>query len=173
MASSLFVGDAISFREQHEKDWLAAERYCEQQRPGWAEVFAAYGVDAGVAEAIVFPEIVRYSACLDYMETSLVYGGYVTSGSSVFDFSIGRMQMKPSFAEKLEKRWMQTEYASQYETYFDTDNTLYARKARIGRLNDSFWQSVYLAMFVKLLYSDYRLGELTVEQRVVFGCYCI
>lgn len=169
MASPLVAGDAISFKEDHVEGWASAVAYCERQRAGWTTVFDAYGVDGDMAEAVVFPELVRYGACQDYIETAVVYGSYVAIGSSGFNFSIGRFQMKPSFAEALEKRWMQTDFAVTYETFFDTDDTSYARKTRLSRLSDGFWQSVYLAIFIKLFQYDYHIEGLTEEQQVVLA----
>jgi hypothetical protein len=53
--------------------------------------------------SIVFPEIIRYNAFKDFLETKTLEWLYVEYGKDKADFSIGLFQMKPSFVEKLEK----------------------------------------------------------------------
>lgn len=114
-----------------------------------------FGVQPEVAESVIFPELIRYSIFQDRMETGAVKSLYVTKGTGGCDFSIGRFQMKPSFAETLEKRWMRSGLARQYNLYFDTKDNETARRIRISRLEDEEWQCVYLAVFLKMLYLDY------------------
>ena len=147
--------------------WEEAARFADSHREAWNEIWTAFDVHADVAEAIVFPEMLRYSALQDQLETTAVGGTYVTMGSKGFDFSIGRFQMKPSFVERLEKRWMKSAYPSQYDAYFDTDDTRMARRVRLSRIEDEIWQCVYVAMFIKLTYIDYQgLADLPVEEQV-------
>jgi len=153
------TGDVSPFHKSNKDLWLSAETYCNENRKGWEKIWEGFNVPPDIAEAVVFPEIVRYSRIQDKAETAAVYGLYVANGSSALNFSIGRFQMKPSFAEKLEKRWMKTKYAKKYETYFDTSDNKFARKARINRLTDNFWQCVYLSIFLKLLYLDYGSND--------------
>lgn len=124
-----------------------------------------YDVPCDVAEAVIFPELIRYSMFQDKMETGAVRSLYVTKGSGGCDFSIGRFQMKPSFAEDLERRWMRSGLAREYGLYFDTKDSEVARKVRISRLEDEEWQCIYLAVFLKMLYMDYgsydKNGEFT------------
>lgn len=133
----------------------AASVYCEQHRAEWRAVWEQFGVQPEVAESVIFPELIRYSIFQDKMETGAVKSLYVTKGTGGCDFSIGRFQMKPSFAETLEKRWMRSGLARQYNLYFDTKDNETARRIRISRLEDEEWQCVYLAVFLKMLYLDY------------------
>lgn len=133
----------------------AASVYCEQHRAEWRAVWEQFGVQPEVAESVIFPELIRYSIFQDKMETGAVKSLYVTKGAGGCDFSIGRFQMKPSFAETLEKRWMRSGLARQYNLYFDTKDNETARRIRISRLEDEEWQCVYLAVFLKMLYLDY------------------
>lgn len=55
-----------------------------------------------LAIAIVFPELVRYSALQDKMEIALLKTLYVNLGEDYANFSIGHFQMKPSFAEMIQ-----------------------------------------------------------------------
>jgi hypothetical protein len=147
--------------------WAEASQYADSRKEAWNEIWTAFDVPADVAEAIVFPEMLRYSIWQDQLETSAVKGTYVSLGSQGFDFSIGRFQMKPSFVERLERRWMKSAFPSQFEAYFDTDNTRMARRVRLIRIEDEIWQCVYVAMFIKLTYLDYQgLLDLPIKEQV-------
>lgn len=135
----------------------------------------SFEVPGAVAEAVVFPEIERYSRIRDKVETMSVKAFYVKGGKkggAVFnpsDFSLGMFQMKPSFVEALERRWMRSEFPARYDAYFDLSDTEGARRARMARIEDIFWQSVYLAMFIKLLWLDYDLGDLDPKEQVALA----
>ena len=108
-----------------------------------------------IAESVIFPELIRYSLLQDRMETGAVKALYVTCGPGGCDFSIGPFQMKPSFVEDLEKRWMRSGLARRYNLFFDTKDSENARKVRISRMEKEEWQCIYLAVFLKMLYLDY------------------
>lgn len=160
------TGDAASFHTAYLQQWDAAADYAASHRDAWSTIWETFGIDRQMAEAIVFPEMVRYNLLQDRMETMAVKGTYISRGTKGFDFSIGRFQMKPSFVEKLEKRWMKSAFPKQYDAYFDTDDTQFARRARIERIADELWQCVYLAMFVKLLCLDYGIDTLPEDERL-------
>lgn len=128
-------------------------------------------VDPLIVESIVYPEVMRYSALRDEIETSLVNGMYVKFGSSQGDFSIGIFQMKPSFVEKLERRWnLADSLPADAELYFNTMNrTEYVRQNRIRKMSSIMGQCVYAAVFVKLMDYYYFSGKetnYTPEERV-------
>ncbi|MCQ2164792.1 MAG: hypothetical protein MJZ04_06375 [Bacteroidales bacterium] len=158
-------GRAADFHSAYESEWNEAVSYADAHRQAWRRIWDFFGVDSRIAEAVVFPEMVRYGAFQDQMETMAVRGTYVRGGTKVFNFSIGRFQMKPSFVEDLEKRWMKSPYARQYDARFITDDNQIVRRERLDRMADDLWQCVYVAMFLKLLYLDY--GSVDSEGRVV------
>lgn len=145
----------------------AANSYCEQHKAEWYQIWEQYDIPCDIAEAVIFPELIRYSMFQDKMESGAVKTLYITKGKEGCDFSIGRFQMKPSFAEDLEKRWMRSGLAREYDLYFDTKDNETARKIRITRLEKEEWQCIYLAVFLKMLYLDYgsvnKQGEYTQE----------
>ena len=130
----------------------------------WHDVWKTFDVDPLIAEAVVWPEMERYSRWQDAMETSANYGSYVTNGGGP-DYSIGRFQMKPSFVENLEKAWMRSGLARQYNLWFDTADNATARRIRISRLQKEEWQVIYAGVFLRLLYASYgsynKKGERT------------
>lgn len=120
----------------------------------WQEVWASFDVDPLIAEAVVWPEMERYGRLRDLAETAANYSAYINSGGGP-DYSIGIFQMKPSFAETLEKAWMRSGLARQYELWFDTADNATARRIRISRLQKEEWQVIYLGVFLRLLYNSY------------------
>ena len=117
-----------------------------------------------MADAIVYPETERYSRLQDALESAANYGTYIVSGDGP-DFSIGPYQMKPSFVEAMEKAWMRSRLARQYNLWFDTADNATARRIRISRLQKEEWQVIYVGVFLRLLYASYgsynKKGERT------------
>lgn len=133
-------------------------------------IFPEFGIRTELAVAVVFPELVRYSALMDFMETTAVKALYQQKGVKGADFSIGHFQMKPSFVEDLERQWMRTEWRHEYGIYFDLSETLEAHRICVLRLDDRNWQCIYLAMFLKLLYR--RFPELAEEEDIEQVRFC-
>lgn len=151
---ALILALSILFVAPSPKDG-AANVYCDEHREEWRQIWQEFDVPDDVAEAVIFPELIRYAMFQDKIETGAVKSLYVSKGTGGCDFSIGRFQMKPSFAEELEKRWMRSGLARQYNLYFDTKDNETSRRIRISRLEKEEWQCVYLAVFLKMLYLDY------------------
>ena len=149
------------------QSWKSAARYAASHRDAWTQIWSSYDVPADVAETVIFPELVRYNFWQNMAEVSAVESGYVPKGLSGCDYSIGRFQMKPSFVEDLEKRWMRSGLSGQYGLSFDTSETEAARQVRFDRLNSEEGQCTYLAIYLRMLYLDYgskdRSGQ-TVRQ---------
>lgn len=141
----------LTFRQ----NWKTASRYASSHRNAWQQVWQRYDVPADVAEAVIFPELVRFNFWQDMAEVSAVESGYIPGGTEGCDYSIGRFQMKPSFIEDLEKRWMRSELAEPYGLSYDTADTEAARQARFDRLSSEEGQAVYLAVYLRMLFLDY------------------
>jgi hypothetical protein len=122
--------------------------------PGWQQTWLSFGVDPYVAESVVWPEYEHYDSFRNFFETTLVYVAGATS-SDWPDMSIGIFQMKPSFVEALEKNWQESGLRGPCELDFDTSGTLKAYRDRVSRLHGQEWPVIYLAMFLRSLYSSY------------------
>lgn len=149
----LIVGSTMAqanCREEFGSDWAAARRYVSKCHSEWKRVFDDFGVDARMAEAIVFPELLRYSMWQDEIERAAVHALYIIGGKEKANFSIGRFQMKPSFAEDLEHEWNSSSLAKEYGFSFNLLDNPGARRSRIHRLSDIIGQCRYLAIFIRL-----------------------
>jgi hypothetical protein len=123
-----------------------------------SETLNSNGISPAFAKALVFPEVIRYSAIRDRIEMHGLITLYVQYGSLYADFSIGRFQMKPSFAVQVEKdvQGVPSNRTSMLHTV-DTSDTPQARLARVQRLNSQAWQLQYLIGFIDIM--DQRYGN--------------
>jgi hypothetical protein len=169
----LLIGSATAFSTNYRKvfsnDWTSAERFVNEHRTEWQQEFDLFGVDGHVAEAIVFPELIRYSMWQDEIERVAVNGLYVSKGREGADFSIGRFQMKPSFAEEVEQAWNHSSLSKEYGFVFNVQPNNEARRSRIRRLTTMQGQCRYLAIFIRLLQQRHpQLSQLPAKEQVRF-----
>lgn len=127
-------------------------------------MISSAGVDSVFAISMVFPELIRYSAIRDQVEIQSLKVLYVQFGENYSDFSVGPFQMKPSFAENIEKDFELLSSHNDLNDFKDLyhiktadfktrpgEDPVEARKARIHRLTDRDWQVKYLLMFIKIM----------------------
>ena len=167
----LLTGSSTAFSVNYPKafgdDWTSAVQFVNEHHAAWKPLFEAFGVDARLAEAIVFPELIRYSRWQDEIEKAAVNGLYVLQGTSGANFSIGRFQMKPSFAEEVETAWNQSALAKEYGFVFNLQDGAEARRSRIRRLGTMEGQCRYLAIFIRLQFLRHpQLLQLELREQV-------
>ena len=142
-----------------------AQNYIESHRAQWYVWWRPFEISPEEAEAVVYPEIVRYTVITDIVQKTLNYSTYVSMGTRCFDFSVGRFQMKPSFVEQLETAWMDSGLWQRYGIRFDVRDSWAARQARIDRMRDDQWQCIYLAVFLRLFQYTYGPGLVSLDAR--------
>jgi len=127
------------------------------------ETFRARSVDPAFAWAIVFPELIRWSALSDVIETSNLRALYVQFGKKYSDFSVGRFQMKPSFVETLEGDFNRLIDPGEKDRIgipkYDSTDTVENRRARVSRLTELDGQVDYLTAFILVMDKVYA-GEI-------------
>ena len=141
---------AVNYSKVFGSNWSAAKRYVSEHHKEWQQEFDLFGVDSRVAVAIVFPELIRYSMWQDEIERIAVNGLYVSKGKNGANFSIGRFQMKPSFAEEVEQAWNSSSLSKEFGFVFNLQQNNEARRSRIRRLSTMQGQCRYLAIFIRL-----------------------
>jgi hypothetical protein len=133
------------------------------RHPEADEIFRAWDIPPSFAWAIVFPELIRYTALADVIETGNLKVLYVQFGRGYADFSVGHFQMKPSFAETLERDFLRLADDGDRGRIagepFNRADTVEARRSRARRLTDVAGQARYLAMFIRVLDKLYA-GEI-------------
>lgn len=119
--------------------------------PGFELCSQLTSVSPKFLSAIVFPEIMRYSQLKDDVESESLKVLYVQLGNQYADFSIGKFQMKPSFAEKVERlaeSLLSDSVSRELNLSYSVSAPDSIRQERINRLLDIEWQQVYLSAFV-------------------------
>jgi hypothetical protein len=134
--------EVFGIHYQLAEDFIASNRWM-------ADTLRSNGLDPCTGLAIVFPELIRYSSIRDNIETAALKSLYIQYGKSYADFSIGHFQMKPSFAEDIEKEYIKLRGLP--VNSYDTTDCVSSRKERINRLNSAEGQVRYLCMFMKLM----------------------
>jgi hypothetical protein len=123
-----------------------------------SETLNASGISPAFAKALIFPEVIRYSAIRDRLEMHGLITLYVQYGSAYSDFSVGRFQMKPSFAVQVEKDAKDLPENRRIMLHtIDTSDCPQARLTRIQRLDSQIWQLQYLIWFIDIM--DQRYGN--------------
>jgi|GEM_PF-376087 hypothetical protein len=106
--------------------------------------------------AIAFPEIIRYNAFSDLIETTSNRLLYINGGKTASDFSIGLFQMKPSFVEDLENYVSNSEKFKKFKNIQILNKTEKdAREERVRRLENFRWQLRYLKAFWAVMEDKY------------------
>ena len=176
-AISLLVA---SVRAAPAEDYAAifGEKYAEAERfvrqNGWmADTLQLSADDTRIAMAVVFPEIVRFSAIEDDIQVRGLKVLYVQYGRAYANFSVGRFQMKPSFAERLEadcgQLFTDSERRAIGISAFDRGDTSGLRGERVRRLDNMAWQVRYLRLFMLVMGKRYSaLGASGIEDRLRF-----
>lgn len=169
----LVMSSATVFSANYPKvfgnDWTSAINYVKEHQDEWSREFEQFDVDPRLAVAIVFPELIRYSMWQDEIERAAVNGLYVSKGTDGANFSIGRFQMKPSFAEEIEQEWNRSSLSKEYGFVFNLQQNNEARRSRIRRLSNMQGQCRYLAIFIRLLQQRHsQLEQLSEKEQVCF-----
>lgn len=169
----LVISSATAFSTNYPKvfgnDWTAAASYVSERHDEWRKEFSLFGVDERIAVAVIFPELIRYCMWKDEIERAAVNGLYISKGRAGANFSIGRFQMKPSFAEDVEDAWNHSSLAREYGFSFNLQQNSDARRSRIRRLGTEQGQCRYLAIFIRLLQLRHpQLLRMSQEEQVRF-----
>lgn len=118
------------------------------KNPWMSDTLIEQKINPALAYGIVFPGLVRYSALRDIMEAGAFRALYVQRGRKYDHYTVGRFQMKPSFAELVE-RTVSRQKLTQYT--FDLKNNSKARSMRVKRLDSPEWQLRYLMYFIRIM----------------------
>ncbi len=118
-----------------------------------------YHISYPFAIAIVFPELIRYSALRDKIEITLLKALYINLGEEYADFSIGPFQMKPSFAELIHEKVLSIKdrkIKNQFQSRKYYEDIRKYRSSIVGDLENLKTQFIYLLAFVKICESNYQ-----------------
>lgn len=125
-------------------------------------ILARNNISYPLAIAVIFPELVRYSALRDKMEITLLKALYVNLGEDYANFSIGQFQMKPSFAEIVRKQApsvLGRRSGIKFKNQSEYDDISNFRKSIVNDLEDPETQFNYLIAFFKTCEKNFRTNR--------------
>ncbi len=152
------------------RDWDKAEAFLTENENWMKHLSDKYDVSFPVAVAVIFPELVRYSALLDKIEITLLKTLYINLGDDYADFSIGPFQMKPSFAETIQEKAgsLKDKIRNQFRLRSQAENDREYRASIVKDLEDPGSQFLYLICFLKICDSTFNLEKADDNFRVKF-----
>jgi len=95
---------SLNYDEIFGTDWQKALTFLEENEVWMSPALTGFNVPYDEAVAVVFPELVRYSALRDKVEITMLKTLYRNLGDDYANFSIGVFQVKPAFAEEIHER---------------------------------------------------------------------
>ena len=145
--------------------YTEAEKFLRQNL--WiADSLGLSPLETRVALAIVFPEIIRFKFLEDKIQVRALKVLYVQYGRKYADFSVGHFQIKPTFAEQIERDYNRLfsadEKAAAEIAPFDAGDSSRLRKERVTRLDDPHGQARYLRLFMMVmgkLYGNLKFAD--------------
>jgi hypothetical protein len=159
------------YKEIFGSDWDKALAFERDNRIWMQKALEHNDIPYDVALAVVFPELVRYSALRDKMEITLLKALYINLGEQYANFSIGQFQIKPSFAEIIRtegpsvlgrKSGLSFKHPDEFESLSDY------RKSIVTDLEKPDTEFNYVIAFYKLCEKKYRTGRMEGEYKIRF-----
>jgi hypothetical protein len=150
---------ALNFQEIFGNDWQKALSFVETNNKWIKPVIEKYQISYPLAIAIVFPELVRYSALRDKMEITLLKTLYTNLGEDYANFSIGPFQMKPSFAEQVREksfRVMGRKARTLFKEKSTYDNNTKYRASIVRDLEVPVTEINYLVAFIRICEENFK-----------------
>ena len=149
----------LCYPEVFGNNWKKAGLFVRENESWMSELLRENEVDYHLVLSMVFPELVRYSAIRDRMETTLLKALYVHFGADYANFSIGVFQIKPSCAEEvlreipgLQDKTLLSHFKAINSSISDDEK----RSIIVKELEDVRSQLIYVAAIVKILNQKYR-----------------
>ena len=159
------LSQPLNYQDIFGDDWKKAQAFEKENRIWMEPILVKNHISYPHAIAVIFPELVRYSALRDKMEITLLKALYVNLGEDYANFSIGQFQMKPSFAEMIREHSPGVQghrSGITFKSRADYDDIKDFRKQIVKDLEDPKIQFNYLIAFLKLCekkYKTYRKDE--------------
>jgi hypothetical protein len=142
------------------KDWEKALSFLRENNHWIDPVLGQNHVSYPVAVAVIFPELVRYSAIQDKIEITLLKTLYINLGEDYANFSVGQFQMKPTFAEKIREEapvLLGGRYSRMFRTKDKYSDIKDYRSSIVSDLEDPEIQLKYLIAFIKICEKNFDL----------------
>jgi hypothetical protein len=165
------LSQPLDYKNIFGNDWQNALIFVEGNKSWIKPQLDKFNIPFPMAVAVVFPELVRYSALRDRMEITLCKTLYIHRGDKYADFSIGVFQMKPSFAEIIREK--ATLVMGRKSLLLFKDKAEYPditsfRASIISDLENPKTELNYLIAFFKICENNFRMSRKDMEVRLKF-----
>jgi hypothetical protein len=165
------ASQSVNYEKIFGEGWKKALSFEKENRSWMEPLLSKNNISYPVAIAVIFPELVRYSALRDKMEVTLLKALYINLGEDYANFSIGQFQMKPSFAEMIRSQTRDA-MGKKSEIIFkrrsEYDNIYSFRSDIVSDLEDPKTQFNYLIVFLKICEKKYRTNRKDETEMVKF-----
>lgn len=162
---------SLNYSEIFGDDWKKALQFEKENRTWMEPILLKNHISYPLAIAVIFPELVRYSALRDKMEITLLKALYVNLGESYANFSIGQFQMKPSFASTVREQShsvLSRRSGISFKLESDYEDITDYRKSIIADLEDPESEFKYLMVFMKICDRNFRTSIMDEKERLRF-----
>lgn len=150
-------------------DYTVAVKAIDKDATLIAQVSKGYGIDPLYVKSIVFPEYIRSNEMGAFMEETGLELLYVDMGNEAVDFSIGKFQVKPSFAVNIEKRVeSDSKLSEKYSMLGLNGDEMKQRAMRVDRLKNTRWQIRYVCAFIDYCHAFYGLDDMNEREKIKF-----
>jgi hypothetical protein len=162
---------SLNYPDIFGNDWKKAILFENENRSWMEPILKRNHISYPLAVAVIFPELVRYSALKDKMEITLLKTLYINLGKDYANFSVGEFQMKPSFAEMVREQsdfvlnrrsGISFKRRSQYNDIKDY------RKSIVKDLEDPKTEFNYLVTFIKICEKNFRTNHMDEIPGLIF-----
>ena len=153
----------VTYEEIFGDDWKKAMTFESENRSWMQPMLSRNHISYPLAIAIVFPEMMRYSALRDKIEITLLKALYINLGEDYANFSIGHFQMKPSFAEYIRDQVptvLNRRSGIHFKRSSEYDNIKVYRRSVVTDLEDIRTEFKYLIAFMKICERNYNIGRM-------------
>jgi hypothetical protein len=162
---------SLDYSEIFGSDWDKALAFEKENRSWMEPILERNNISYDIAIAVIFPELVRYSALRDKMEITLLKALYINLGEDYANFSIGQFQIKPSFAEIIRKEGpsaLGPRSGIKFRQPDDFDHIADFRKSIVIDLEKTETEFNYVVAFCKICEKEYKLDRLDERNRLRF-----
>jgi hypothetical protein len=153
----------LNYSEIFGDDWTKALQFESENRSWMEPILAKNHISYKLAVAVIFPELVRYSALRDKMEITLLKALYINLGDDYANFSIGQFQMKPSFAGMVREQSnsvLNRRSGISLKRKSDYDDIKDYRRSIVKDLEDPKSEFNYLVAFMKICEKNFRTNRM-------------
>jgi len=162
---------STDYAELFGSDWQKALAFEMENRSWMDPILEKNNIPYDIAIAVIFPELVRYSALRDKMEITLLKALYINLGETYANFSIGQFQMKPSFAEMIRREAPSVvgrRSGLAFKQAYDFEHISDFRKSIVADLEEPESEFLYLVAFCKIVDKKFRISKMDERERIRF-----